>query len=147
MAKNTYRSISLKYSAFIHKEVKSAAATAILPGHLISINASGELIVHGSAGGYAVPSFAVEADIQGNDVTKVYVAGEVVHLRGFAAGSEVAARITENTAAIVLGDLLESAGTGMLRKVTTGIPIARALDTAGGGASGTVYDLVRVEVL
>lgn len=151
MAQNT---IQLK-GAGLRKE--APAGGAITPGHLITRNSSNAFVVHDAAADPAVAMFALENELFGKEITQAYASGEQVLAWVPEKGGEVYALVAAGASAIVVGDYLESAGDGTLRKVTAfaqsgtspfavtaaGYPVARALkavDNSGGSAP------VRIEV-
>jgi len=94
------------------------AAGGITPGHLIDMDSNGKYAVHGTAKGYAAPIFAAEADLVGKGIDDAYVANDIVYGWYCPPGTKVNALVAANAAAIVKGDLLESAGDGTLRVLT-----------------------------
>lgn len=117
----------------IRKE--AVAAGTITPGDLLTINSSGLLIRHATAGGAAAPLFAVENDIVGATIDDDYVTNDYVQSEYMYSGCSVLANVAAGASAIVIGDLLQSAGDGTLEKVTTGVPIAQALDALDNSGS------------
>jgi hypothetical protein len=93
------------------------ANASITPGHLIERMSTNKVRVHASAGGHAQKMFAIEDDLQGNDINDAYTATAQVRCGIFGRGSVVNALIG-NGQNIAIGDPLESAGTGELRKYT-----------------------------
>lgn len=140
------RSITLRYSSMIHKE--SVAVDAITPGMILMYDLTALGVrKHNSAAAKVAPGVAVEADIMGKDVDAVYMIGDRVHHRLFGAGSEVNIRVVNSAPNIAIGDLLESAGDGTVRKVlTTGIPVAVALEAHTLVANATLI-LLRATIL
>lgn len=99
----------------IYKE--KAAGVAITPGYLIERNATDEFIPHAGAALNAIPMFAKENDVIGKDIDTDYAIGDNVIAFMPQRGAEVYALVPAAAAAIVINDLLESAGDGTLRKV------------------------------
>ena len=123
----------------INKEAPAGAS--ILPGHLLKLNSSGQVIPHNVAGGAASKAIAIENELGGGSygagynsgkLTTAYASGDNVPYVIFDEGSEVNALVAAGAAAIVIGDFLESAGDGTFRKY---VPITSA---AGVVAAGTV---------
>lgn len=104
------------------------AGGTITPGHLIILNSSNAVVVHATAGGAAAADFAIENYLVGKKISDTYASGDLVLHKMFGPGDIVNAFVAANAAAIVIGDLLESAANGALRKV-----VAQA-DTDGTGA-------------
>lgn len=127
------------------------AGGTIKPGHLIMLNSSNKVVVHATAGGTAAADFALENYLVGKGIDTAYASTDLVLHKIFGPGDQVNAIVAASASAIVIGDFLESAGDGTLRKVVaqndtdgTGAPeirthkvIARALeavDNSGGDA-------------
>jgi hypothetical protein len=98
----------------IQKE--AAAGGTITPGHLVQYSAADTVTVHGTAGGNARKAFAREWDIQGKGIDNDYSSGERVMYYVCRPGDEVYALVAAGASAISVGDALESAGDGTLRK-------------------------------
>jgi len=71
-------SIKLKNYLNIIKELRAAAASAIIPGMLIERVAAGTVQAHSSAGGNAHACIALEDSLQGNGIDDVYTVGDPV---------------------------------------------------------------------
>jgi hypothetical protein len=106
------------------------AAEAITPGHLVTFNGSGDLIKHATAGGNAARAFALEREEMGDNIDVAYAIGDTVKVGVFGAGTRVNALIASGQN-LVKGDFLESAGNGGLRKLASGVPLGRSLETTG----------------
>lgn len=137
----------------LYKE--AAAGGAITPGHLIERNSSGAFVVHSTAAGNALPMFAKENDVVGNEITDAYASGDNVIAITPERGSEVYALVAAGAAAIVIGNYLESAGDGTLRVLGASAAtsqaqrasvVARALEAVDNSV-GTAPARIRVEVL
>ena len=111
---STHRTILLKGDP-LRKEGKANAA--ITPGDLIERMSTGNVRKHASAGQNNNRLFAVEDDLQGNGVSDNYSTNNKVQFVAARAGDEIYARIATSQT-IVIGDKLESAGDGSLRKHT-----------------------------
>lgn len=119
----------------IRKEAISAAA--ITPGYLVDINSSGQVLKHAGAGLAASPSFAVEDELNGKEISVDWASGDQVIYETLPAGAEVNALVAASAAAIVIGDELESAGDGTLRLITVG-DVVDLTDSSTGTASDTI---------
>lgn len=97
----------------IRKEDK--AGGAITPGHLLAFDASGDLIVHGTAGGNAQPRFAIEEEFIGDGIGTAYADDDMVQYVVGRQGDEIYALLTTGQT-VAKGDPLESAGDGTLQK-------------------------------
>lgn len=100
---------------------EGTAGGSITPGHLVTYDANGDIVVHADAGKNAVTTFAAEQDYIGGDIDYSYAAGDRVGYNFFKPGEEVYAFLNtgENVA---IGEMLESAGNGSL-KVHTPQPV------------------------
>ncbi len=157
MSKTASRTILLKGRGY---RVERKAGGAITPGHLVTLNNADALVVHGVAKGKAAAIFAVESEhlnnsaASSNGIDTAYAAGDFVQAEALCPGCEVNALLAAAAAAIVEGDLLESAGDGTLRKRTAfdavtpapaGEVVAMALeavDNSGGGATARIRVMV-----
>jgi hypothetical protein len=116
---------------------EAIAAGTILPGHLISLDTAGKVVVHPTAGGVA-PSryFAREEEFTDANLDTAYSSGDSVTYWSCKPGDQVYALVAAAAPAIVIGDLLESAGDGTLRKVTSYLT-----DNSGGTGNTTLQDI------
>lgn len=138
-----YNTILLKGDA-IFKE--APAAGAITPGHLVIRNSSGNMIVNATAGANTGKLFARENELLGKDIADAYASGDECLFFIPQPGSEVYALVAAAASAIVINDSLEAAADGTLRKLTSGTPLAKALeavDNSGGGSPARIV----VEIL
>ena len=138
----------------INKERLSAAA-GILPGDLLDLDTAGKVIVHAGAGLTAQKMFAIENEVVGKDIDAAYASGDNVLYSVLPPGAEVYAFVAASAVAVVIGDTMESAGDGTLRKQTTdtatddtqrnsAVAIAiEAVDNSGGGSEARI----KVELL
>ena len=111
MATNT---ITLKGHGIRNEAIANAAIT---PGHLVELMSTGKVRVHATAGGAGVErAFAIEDDLQGNDIADAYATGAIVQYNIFRPGDEVYALLANGETAVI-GSKLESAGDGTLRVV------------------------------
>jgi hypothetical protein len=101
-----------KYGDHIEEIV---AAGAITPGMLIEEGSAGTVVAHNSAGDTVLPMFALEDELQGNDIDDAYASGDPVQCWYPYRGDQVYALLKDGET-IVVGDLLESAGDGYLQK-------------------------------
>jgi hypothetical protein len=92
------------------------AGGGITPGMLVQRESDDTVVVHAVAGGSVAPLFALEDENQGNDIADAYVSGDVVKLWRPVPGEQVYAFLDNSGTAVVIGDFLESAGNGKLRK-------------------------------
>lgn len=107
------------------------AGVAITPGELIEIDPTTEKLQQQStAGGPAEALFALERDELGSGIDTAYAIGDRVKLARCAPGDGVLAFIPSGQN-ITKGSLLEPAGSGNLRVLASGTPIARAAADSG----------------
>jgi len=109
---------------------EAVANAAITPGHLVELMSTSKVRVHATASGNAIPMFAVEDDLQGNDISDAYAAADQVQYNVMQPGDEVYALLA-NGQNIAVGDFLESAGDGTLQKYVA--------DTWASAGAGTIY--------
>ena len=107
---------------------ENIAAGVITPGDLIKLDSNNEVARHASAGGITQKAFAVENSQVGRDKTQDYAIDDSVQYVVGRQGDELQCRIAAGAAAIVIGDALESAGDGTLRKFTSGAILGWALE-------------------
>ena len=112
MAKNT---IIVKAYDQVRDE-KTATAVAITPGHLIERISTDLVQAHSIAGGPVNPWFAIEDAYQGKKITDDYAVSVIIFMWKPRPGDQIYA-IADSGGAIVIGDFLESAGDGTLRRV------------------------------
>ena len=129
----------------------------ITPGDLVMVNSSNLLVRHSTAKGQAMPAFAVENDLEGKTIDDNYVVNDYVQSEIMRTGDEILARVAASASAIVIGDFLESAGDGTLRKLTpssqsgttpfavtpAGLAVAQAIEAVDNSAGGSA---VRIKV-
>ena len=136
---------------------------AITPGHLLQLNSTaGQVKVHATSGGDAAPIFARENESIGGKISTAYSSADTVHYFIAHPGAVVYALVAAGASAITVGDPLESAGDGTLKKhtakawdvgVTTSINetqysapiVARALeskDNSGGSAAVRIRAMI-----
>lgn len=118
------RTIKLKKYLDIIEE--KPAGGAITPGALVQFTATDTVTVHSTAGGVAMPAFALEDELQGNTINDAYAADDPVQVWIAQAGEQVYA-LAEVGATITPGLFLESAGDGTLQPLSTGVAVAQAL--------------------
>lgn len=136
------------------------AGGTISPGDLVVLDSAGHYIRHATAKGAAVPLFATENELFGKDLSVDYVVNDNVVVEAAKSGHEIFATIAAAAAAIAIGDQLESAGDGTLRKITATsqsgttpfavtfggslIAVAQeAIDNSGGGTKVRVRVQIR----
>lgn len=137
----------------IRKEAE--AAGTITPGDLVELTSAGKVQRKSSAATTAQRAFAVENEVVGKGIDHDYAAGDNVLYEVLPPGAEVYALVPASAAAIVIGDRLESAGSGKLRKVASSADtddterqsvVAIALEAVDNSA-GTDPARIKVELL
>jgi hypothetical protein len=123
------------------------AGGIIKPGHLIAQDASAEVVVHATAGGYAEKAFAEEDALQGRTIDTAYAADERVMfilaqpgdvIYGWLAGGET----------VTPASLLTSNGDGSLKVATgTDVVVAVSMETKDASDSTAVDERLKVRVL
>lgn len=127
----TPKTISLKGCPAAREGVANAAIT---PGMLIERMTTGKFRAHNSAGG-ARPSrlFMAEQEWTGKSIDTACAADDQIRVLNCKPGDQIYALVPASAAAIAIGDLLESAGDGTLRKAANYLT-----DSSGGTANTTV---------
>ena len=126
-----YNTIKLKKYADIIEELQ--AGEAITPGHLIEQYATGLVKKHATSGGNALPMFALEDELQGNDIDDNYASGDKVQCWVAQRGECVYAVLADGQS-VVEGGFLESNGDGTLKAHT-----AETWTSADAQEANTVY--------
>jgi len=110
-----YNTIKLKN--YLQHQEEYVAAAAITPGMLLEITSAGKVQAHSLAGRTQGGLFAVEDDLQGKTISEAYAAADQVQVWVAMRGDIVYARLNDGEN-VIIGDSLESAGNGNLRKVS-----------------------------
>lgn len=106
---------------------EAAASGAITPGHLLERTSTANTVkVHATAGGKRELLFAIEDALQGKEIGDAYSDAARVQFVAARPGDEINALIYDDET-IAIGDWLESAGNGTLRKFVAGVIVAVAL--------------------
>lgn len=119
--------IKLKKYSDVIEEYR--AAGSITPGMLLAYGSNGKVAAHAAKGGSAVPIFALEDELQGKGIGDNYSTNDPVQCWLPYRGDQVYALI--KGAAVVKGDLLQSAGDGSLEKYTPALKAAEATIKSG----------------
>jgi len=114
MAKNT---IKIKNYNNVREEL--VAAAAITPGMLLEVTSAGKVQAHSSAGGNALPKFALEDELQGKAIDEAYAADDQVQVWTPSRGDKVYAMLADGEN-VAIGDFLESDGNGKLQAHSPG---------------------------
>lgn len=136
--------VLLARSGFVLQTEDAAAAAAITPGMLVTLNGSGLYIPHGTAAAVCARDFAMERDEMGKDMDTAYAIGDKVKVAHLCQGERVNSLIATGQN-ITVGAFLESAGNGTLRVLAAGVPLAQAIESVNN-ASG-VNARLRVKII
>jgi hypothetical protein len=112
MAKNT---IKIKKYSDVIEEID--AAGTITPGMLIELDSNGDVQAHSTEGGVALPMFALEDELQGNEIDDDYSAGDKVQVWIPYRGDQVYALLAQGED-VAIGAFLDSNGDGTLKEYT-----------------------------
>lgn len=142
----TYNTVVLK-GDLAHRYEEARAAGTILPGELIKVNSSKQVLRHATAGGHASKIFAIEnrkggtytsSGITGNLLATAYASTDLVFYVRPCAGMCINAMLKAGIS-FSAGDKLVSAGDGSLKKWTSeelGAIIAECRETVDLTAAG-----------
>lgn len=126
---------------------EAVAAGTIKPGHLVSLDSGGNLVVHPTAGGAAERAFAVEDALQGKGIGDNYSSGDRVTYVLAAPGDVVYAWLKAGQN-VNPATRLTSAGDGTLQAAAgTNVVVAVPLESLDLSASGAVATRIRVRVI
>lgn len=128
-------------------EAIAAAASAVKPGYLIEVTATNTVRAEQSGSLDKLPAtFAIEAGYLGGDIDDVYADGQTVSYAHCGPGDRVYAWLADGVA-VTAGAFLQSAGNGALTTDSTGMAIARALETVTTVGGAVAFGRIRVEIL
>lgn len=109
---------SVKVKNYLNIFEEYVAAGAITPGMLIELGSAGTVVAHNSAGAIAFPMFALEDELQGNDIDDAYASGDRVQCWIPQRGDQVYALLA-NGEDVSIGDFLVSDGAGRLKALSS----------------------------
>lgn len=109
---------TIKLKNYLNIFIEKVANAAITPGMLIEIMSTDKVRAHATSEGNVLPMFALESDLEGEDITDAYAADDQVQCWIPQRGDEVYALIADGQN-IVIGDFLVSNGDGYLKEYTT----------------------------
>ena len=132
---SNYKNVVVKGDP-ISKE--ATAAEAITPGHLVELNTSGNLKKHATAGGNAIPRFAVENSDIGDGVDDAYAQNDNVKFVVARPGDEIQALMAASQN-IAIGDALVSNGDGTLKEYSAE-SVSVDLSKTTSTYTETIYD-------
>lgn len=113
-----------KYSDVV---IERAAAAAITPGHVVELTSSNTVQKCATAGGKWAGLVALEDELQGKGINDNYAAGDRVQV-WVAGKGDVVNMLLEDEQTIVIGDYIEVATGGRVRKFTSGVAIGIAVE-------------------
>lgn len=122
------------------------AGGAVTPGHLVVVNSSDRVVVNPTAADAdAQRAFAVENELQGDEIGTAYALNDRIFYHVMRAGDEVLAWLDagENVA---IGASLESAANGRLQALSTGRVVGYALEALDLSQTGDVTTRIKVRV-
>jgi hypothetical protein len=119
-------------------ELPSANSQSIKPGMLVERTSAGTVRKHATAGGRAAKMFALEQGYAGAYIDDAYLDAEQVTVAHCKPGDQINAWVGANALALVIGDLVESAGDGTLRK-SDAATAAQAVLTLGTGNAAVKF--------
>lgn len=120
-----------KYFDVIEEYV--ATAVEVTPGALLELTSADLVQAHSTDGGFALPMFALEDELQGKEIGDNYAASDRVQVWVAGRGEIVNALIDDNEV-VTVGALLTSAGNGKLR-------VANSTDTVIIGQAVEALDM------
>jgi hypothetical protein len=146
------KTILLKGDGLFKERVTGGAVT---PGHLVTLNSAGAVVVHNAANANAYPMFALEDEAQGKKISENYASGERITYVIPQRGAEIYALVPPSAAAIAVGDILISNGDGTLKKDTAPTVsannvdrvVARALEAVDNSGNPSSPARIIVEIL
>jgi hypothetical protein len=143
MAKNT---IKVKKYADVIEEL-TATAVAITPGALLERTSAGLVQACTATTGAVLPMFALEDELQGKGIDDNYAVSAQIQCWIPGRGDMVYA-LLEDGEDVEIGEFMESAGNGKLQVLTTGQPIAVAVEAVDdSGSSGTDTGRIIVQIV
>lgn len=139
-----HRKIMLVGDPIVH-EIE--ASEAITPGHLLLMANTGKVKKHDSAGDNVSKMVALEREELGKEIGDAYANADIVKVGVYSPGMRGYLLVAAAAPAIVIGDMLEAAADGTVRKVVADATIDQterdstvgfaleAVDNSGGGAA------------
>ena len=127
-----------------------AGAAGILPGHLVQESGAADVVVHAVAASNAQRLFVQTNKANGGTLADAYADNETVSYGAYHGGQEVRALVAASAPAIVVGDALESAGDGTLRKAVADAAsdtaqrdaiVGYAIESVDNSGGGTVVKI------
>lgn len=135
-----------------------AAANTLIPGNILNINSSGDLINHATAGLSAHPlRVCTEAlnTLRGLGVETTYAAASRASWAAVPSGTVLHLSLATDAAAIVIGNYLESDGDGTVRVRTVDATtddtqrdstVAQALEAVDNSGANTISHILCISI-
>jgi hypothetical protein len=118
---------TIKIKKYFDVIIEKAAAAAITPGHVLELISAGTVQKCATAGGKWAGLVALEDALQGKGIDDNYAATDRVQI-WVAGRGEVVNMLLEDEQNIVIGDFIEIATGGRVRKFTSGVAIGIAVE-------------------
>lgn len=141
---------------YLDVRIERAAAAAITPGHVVELTSSNTVQKCATAAGKWAKMVAVEDALQGKGINDNYAAADKVQVAVCHAG-DVINFLLEDEENVVVGDYIEVATGGRVRKFTSGTPIGIATEAVNlstlpegseSSAGGTYYNpRIKVQII
>lgn len=97
-------------------EEYTVATAAVTPGMLVELASATTVKPHATAGGNALPMFAIENELEGEGVTDTYAVGDKIPKVWIPTRGDLVWGILADGENVAVGDFLESNGDGLLKK-------------------------------
>jgi hypothetical protein len=118
---------TIKVKKFNDVVIERAAAAVIIPGNVLELTSSDTVQKCATAAGKWAYLIALEDALQGKGINDNYAAGDRVQV-WVAGKGDVALLLLEDEQTIVIGDFIELATGGRVRKFTSGVAIGIAVE-------------------
>jgi hypothetical protein len=110
-----FNTVKLKNYVNVFEEYDVATA-AVTPGMLVELASATAVKPHATAGGNALPMFALENELEGQGVADAYAVGDKIPQVWIPQRGDVVWAILADGENVAVGDFLESNGAGLLQK-------------------------------
>ena len=119
-----------------YEQYEALADAAITPGHVVELLSTGKIQKQNTTSIDVERAVAIEDYLQGNDIADAYSAGNVAMYRIFTRGALVALILADGQN-VAIGDKLESAGAGEVKKYSAGVKLFVAMNAVNASDSKT----------
>lgn len=134
---------TIKQKSYTDIQNEYEAGGAILPGSVVSLNASGQVVVNATAGGPAPTLVAIENELEGKTTRDSYASGDRVQTWYVQPGEEFLG-VIDSTLDPDVGDLLEVGTDGELQAASAGVAQFQVLEAKQVDSDSNHRVLVRV---